>query len=142
VAVAGIEDDLGLGALPPPLPRIPEGEYVAISRSADVINVFARRVLEMEWEIEGGPYARTRLRGWMPIPAKGKRPSRSSHIYRLHQLVHQDRPLKRGERISLSAFVGKMFRVVVVTVMSDHHKRPLAEGLKYSRVSHVVEKVA
>jgi len=36
--------DLELGPLPVPLPLIPEGDYLAISRTADIIFVFTRRI--------------------------------------------------------------------------------------------------
>ncbi len=135
-------DDLDLGPLLEPRPLIPEGEYLAISRTAQPINIFGGRRLQIEFEVHEGPYARTLIPCWMPLPPRGKRPSRSSNVYRLHQILKQGQALKRGERISVEAFIGKMWLVEVVTVTQDHHKRPLADELKYSKVAHVLERLA
>lgn len=133
--------DLELGPLPAPLPLIPQGEYVAISRNAEVLVMFKRRLLGVGFEIHGGPYDGTRLPWYCPLPKKGRRPSQSSYFLRAWQMV-KGRDLHRGERPSKDDFVGKMFRVRVATVTTDHHKDPLPDSAKYSKIAKLLERLA
>lgn len=141
IAEQATGQDLGLGPLPTPIPLIPEGEYQAISRQAKILNGFKRRTLQVDFEIVGGRYDRTRLPWYCPLPAKGQRPPRSSYFFRAWVMIH-GRDLRRGERPSTHHFEGKMFRVRVTTVPDDHHKDPLPDGLKYSRVAKLLERLA
>jgi hypothetical protein len=52
-------------------------------------------------------------------------------------MVH-GRDLRRGERPSIEDLIGKMFAVRVETVTIDHHKDPLPEQLRYSRVAKLL----
>jgi hypothetical protein len=51
------------------------------------------------------------------------------------------RDLRRRERPSVEALVGKMFRVHVQTVATDHHGNPLPQAVKYSRTSKLLERL-
>lgn len=127
--------------MPTPLALIPEGEYVAVSQRAEILNIYKRRTLHVEFEIHGGKYDGSCLPWYCPVPRKGGRPSRSSHFYRAWVMIH-GRELRRGERPSINAFVGKMFRVRVKTVTDDHHKDPLPDGLRYSKIGKLLERLA
>lgn len=135
------DQDLGIGPLPKPWPLIPAGEYQAISRHAKVLTMYRRRVLQVEFEILGGPYDGTCLPWYCPLPPKGRRPSRSSHFYRAWVMIHA-RELSRSERPSTKHFEGKMFGVRVTTVPTDHCKDPLPDSAKYSKIAKLLERLA
>lgn len=133
--------NLELGPLPVPLPLIPEGEYTAISRGSEILLMFRRRVLQIEFEIHGGAHDGTKLPWYCPLPEKGRRPPRSSYFFRAWQMVHGRAPY-RGERPSTTDLVGKMFKVRVKSVKTDYHKDPLPESLWYSRIAKLLERLA
>src|SRR6266852_5430675 len=111
--------DLEVGPLPTPWPLILEGEYCAVSVDATALTVFKRRVLQVVFEIHGGQFDGTQMPWYASLPPRGGRPPRSSYFYRAWLMV-MGRDLKRGERANAEVLVGKMFRVRVQTVTTDH----------------------
>jgi len=133
--------DLRVGPLPPPRPLVPEGDYTIVTRAMRVLEIFKSRRLELECEICEGEHARKRLPWYCALPPVGRRPSRSSYFYRGYLLIRGN-GLQRGERASAAVFVGKILRVQVSTVATDHHKDPLPEAARYSKISRLLERIA
>jgi len=136
-----LDRDLNVGAMPQPRPLVPEGDYTVITRSGRVLSIFKSRRLELECEIRVGEHAGKRLPWYCALPPVGRRPSQSSYFYRGYVLI-RGRELTRGERASTALFVGKILRVHVVTVTTDHHKDPLPALARYSKISRLLERIA
>ncbi len=127
-----------IDALPAPLPA---AEYLASFVRAQRCAPFRRPKLELVFEIvstvAGDPVPKgTHASLWCPLGRNGTiRPS--SKWARTWSLI-ACRSLRRGERMSTGILRGKLLRVAVRTVTTDHSGRDLPAPLGYSVIDRIV----
>lgn len=135
--------------------RIPEGRYVAravrqergptwpdrrTGRLREALYLHLRIVGTLTdggAAIEPGSYAGATLFMPMNLTFRSRAPRPSSAFYRAW-CVAMDRLPRRGEAMSLKAFLGKVFEVDVATVVRDADGHPLPTIAEYSKIRGLV----
>ncbi len=135
-------DDLVAGS---PYERVPEGPYVILVERAERGRGWTDRrtgrpkdVLYLRCLILSGSPAGTRLFMALSLNFKGQRPRPSSAFYEAWTVAMARKPV-RGERMTLRAFVGKVFEAEVVTVTRDSLGRIRPIVTQYSRVARLLQ---
>lgn len=118
---------------------IPEGEYEAKVLSAKRVRKFNRLAIHFRFQIVGMDNLNgTILDGWTPLDEKGK-PAKRSKLVRWYLSLES---WGRKDRVSLKAFLQRLLKVRVRTVVKDYEQKPLPPQLYYSVVEDVLGTVA
>ena len=137
------DDDDDLVAADAPRPLIPPGIYDAQCTRAERRHfmIFHRDVIVLTFRItEAGPYMGVILERFLHRPEDGKIRC-GSHYYREWVVANSDELPHRRDKMARRKFVGKIFRVQVVTVSTDRNQANLG-GASYSKVSRLLALVA
>lgn len=121
-----------------PRPLIPEGTYDAVCSHArrHLHPGFKREVIKLDLQIWDGPYNGVILSRYFPSQSAGRR---GSGFYREWTVANRGVPPRRRDRMALSKFKGKLFRVRVKTVERSWDGRTLPPSLFYSKVGEILE---
>jgi len=129
-----VQEDRAPVCLDDPRPFIPEGEYEAFCSKASCYRHprYKRDVIALVLRIFGGQFEGTRLERYYA----GRR---GSAYYREWTIANGDVPPRRRDRLALRRFQGKLFKVRVATVRTAADGVDLPSGLRYSKVSAILE---
>ncbi len=97
--------------------------------------MFKREVAVLHFQVLDEPYIGTPLERYYPIK---KKIGRNSTYLREWIIANQDRPPSRRDRLPLSKFVGKVFRVCVGSVEKSWDGRRHPAPLQYSVVRAIL----
>jgi hypothetical protein len=119
--------------------RIPEGEYDARVLSAKRVRKFNRPAIHFRFQIVSmDQFNGMLLDGWTPLDEKGK-PAKRSKLVRWYLSLED---WGRRDRVSLKAFLQRLLKIKVRTVMKDYEQKPLLPKFYYSVVEDVLCTVA
>ena len=119
-------------------PCIPEGEYVAFcKRVARYRNPrFKREEFALHFAIWDGEHAGAELVRHFNGATSG---SHRAQYPREWVIANQGCAPRRGDRMPLKKFKGKLFRVRVATVKTDAYQESLPPAMHYSKVGAILE---
>lgn len=128
--------------VPRRLPRIPPGDYEAVSVAVRRYQAFTRFVLRLDLDVFDGKATGGRILARLPYYMRwpGKRPAPTSKLGRLLHVTGLEG--KRGQRVALSVLTRKLFRVRVADAAHDSEGNSLPTEHTYSVVSEILERLA
>jgi hypothetical protein len=121
-------------------PCVPEGDYSASCISAKRYRNrrFKRDEFALTFVVLMGLYAGTKVKRYYCSQTAGRQ--RSNYL-REWVIANQGVAPTRGDRLPYNKFVGKVFKIRIVTVLMDAYQQELPAALQYSKVSAIVELV-
>jgi hypothetical protein len=121
-------------------PYVPEGDYSASCVGAKRYRNrrFKRDEFALTFVIADGSYAGAKVKRYYCSQTAGKQ--RSNYL-REWVIANQGVAPTRGDRLPYKKFVGKVFKIRVVTVLTDAYQQELPTGLQYSKVGAIIELV-
>lgn len=129
-----------------PRPLIPDGVYEAVCNRAEVVEFFkfgrARKII-LHFEIYGGDHTGSVLFLAMACPRVGGKVGIGSKLYANYLIANGGIAPGRRDRMTLSIFKRRMFRVMVKTVkprFEDGAEKP--GRFHYSIISELIERLA
>lgn len=133
----------------PTRPLIKPGFYEARSSHVRRARFWSRHYLEILFTVfdghvaDAGAVLATGIPAYYTLSADGRSaPGPGSELARLLQLFRANQPLGADAGIRLGDLKAKLWRVEIATVMTDKNGRPIADACRYSKVLHVVERLA
>lgn len=87
---------------------IPDGEYLAVVESIQIVTMFKRTTLDMRFCIKDSPYNGVILRGYININYKSF--SVHTKFFKMVQAISKDE-LETGDEIDTDIFLNKLLRV-------------------------------
>lgn len=127
--------------VPRRLPRIPPGEYEAVSIGLKRYDFSGRKVLRLDFDVFEGEAGLGHRLARLPYYMRwtGKRPAATSKLGRLLHVARLES--SRGRLVSLTALAHKLFRLQVADAEHDSTGNPLTAETSYSIVKQVLERL-
>lgn len=126
---------------PPKLPRIPPGDYQAVSKGCKRYELFSRMVLRVDFDVyDGDAMAGAVLLARLPHYMRWmKRPTSTS---KLANFLHVAGLKASGRRpVSLNQLANKLWTVRVVDAAHDSTGKPRTAATTYSIIEQVLERL-